>query len=207
MVSNSVTSKKRLCLHVGGKTNCNKLLCHTPGELWCGETWWYFIQEDLRFFPGRHLSFVEQRSAYPVCLVLLLLLHSIAVTCSTHHVSLEINLHGGMCLEVERGAAGWPFIIRVMWDKSGCLGQVEEWWVYMRYCSFSWPLGWQPSTYMIRGEGGLDGVIGFRRKKCCFIGIAILYIYISGSTTIWNIFYLNCLSLCNGWLGRQKSLV
>lgn len=32
---------------------------------------------------------------------------------------------GGMCLEVERGAAGWPLVIWVMWDKAGSLGQVE----------------------------------------------------------------------------------
>ena len=54
-------------------------------------------------------------------------LHSIAVTCSTHLVSLEIGLR--------REAAARPFrhkgYVRHDWVR---------WEVYMRYCSVSWPL-------------------------------------------------------------------
>lgn len=87
-------------------------------------------------------------------------LHSIAVTRSTRHVSLEIAR--GTCLEVERGAAGFDL------SSSGlCETRLGVWVSWVRYCHFSWP-SVQPGRYTIRWEGGLDrvvwGVIGFRRK-------------------------------------------
>lgn len=86
------------------------------------------------------LSWYRERPLHG-CPLLLFLLHGITVTCSTHHVSLEISL-GVMCLEVERGAASWPFVIRVMWDPydESVWVRWEGWWVYMRYWSFLWPL-------------------------------------------------------------------
>lgn len=78
----------------------------------------------------------------------------------------------GMCLEVERGAARWPFVIWVIWDKAGCLGQVgglgAEGWVYMRYCSLSEPLVLflcSQTDMRWRGREVLDGVIEDRKDS------------------------------------------
>lgn len=89
-------------------------------------------------------------------------LHSIAVTRSTRHVSLEIGLMLGARAWKSRGEQ------RVDLSSSGlCETRLGVWVSWVRYCHFSWP-SVQPSRYTIRWEGGLDrvvwGVIGFRRK-------------------------------------------
>lgn len=136
MPLNPVTSKKRVCLHV-----CrNKLLSHIPGKMWYGEVWQHFIQEDLLLFPRRLFRGTEKglSMSVPYCFS--------CFTVSLSHVRpimfTQKSAWGVMCLEVERGAASWPFVIRVMWDPydESVWVRWEGWWVYMGYWSFLWPL-------------------------------------------------------------------
>lgn len=129
-------------LHVGGKTNRNKLLFHAPGDLWCAETWQHFIHEDLRLLPRRRLSFVEQRNVDPVR----------PFTVSLSHVR---HIMFPWKSASERGAAGRPFrhkgYVRHGWVR---------WEVYMRYCSVSWPLGLLPCRHDWGGGGRFGWVYG-----------------------------------------------
>lgn len=149
---------------------------------------------------GRRPSFVEERRTDRVRPSLL---HSIALTCWSHHASLEIRNQShtaGMCLEVERAAAGWPFEFR----SGGGL-------MYIRYCTLSRPCMLIPYSPADMWLGwGQDGWLRGRRKGWKIEGWKVcLYVFelMEGPSQFLQCMERNPVIINIWWLNNGRTTV